>query len=100
MSSSCAQCSQITLMRGRSHYSLFQCRILRNTQICSWSFRSALKMSGADQAPGRVWRDGWPTVPLTGFAIVSDGMRSDRSAALELSRSVPDEFRELAEKDL
>ena len=86
-------------MRGRFHYWLSPCRILWSTRICSWNFRLGLKMSGADLALGRAWRVGWLTVPLTGSAIVLDGMQLDTDRTLDLSRSVPDEFRELAEED-
>ena len=85
-------------MRGQSHYWLSPCRILRSTRICSWNFHFGLKMSGADLALGGAWRVGWLTVPLRdrfGWHAVGYG-----SVALELSRSVPDEFRELAEKDV
>jgi DNA polymerase-4 len=77
------------------------CRISRCTRDCSWTFRLGLKMKSAGPAPRRGmarWvadravdtiraRFGWQAV---GYG----------SVALEISRSVPDEFRELAEKDL
>ena len=85
-SSSCAQCSRITLMRGRSHCWRSPCRILRSTRTCSWNFHLGLKMSGADLAPSRAWRVGWLTVPLTGSAIVSDGMLSDTGPSRWSSR--------------
>ena len=64
-------------MRGRSHYWRSPCRISRSTRICSWNSHLGLKMSGADLALSRAWRVGWLTVPLTGSAIVSDGMLLD-----------------------
>ena len=43
----------------------------------SWNFRLDFKMNRVAPAPKKAWRGGRPTVPSTGSAIASDGMRSD-----------------------
>jgi hypothetical protein len=59
------------------------------------------KMKRAAPAPKKAWHVGRPTVPSTGS---SDRFGWDAigygSVVLGISRSVPDEFRELAEKHL
>ena len=70
-------------------------------RACSWSCRSGLTTRSAAPAPGEAWRAGWPTAPSTqirdrfGWEAVGYA-----SVALEMARSVPDAFRELAEKEL
>ena len=67
----------------------------------SWNSRLDLKMRRAAPAPRKAWRVGRPTALSIGSAIASDGMRIGyASVALGISRSVPDEFRKLAEKNL
>ena len=96
----CARCSRITLMRRSSRSWRSPCRTSRSTRTCNWNFHLGLKMRSAAPGPKEAWRAGWPTAPLTGSAIdfgweaVGYG-----SVALGLSRSVPDAFRELAEKN-
>ena len=92
-SSSCARCSaRITLMRGRSHCSLFPCRISKRTLGCAaGSFRLGFTMSVADLAPGRAWRDGWPNRAVDSIRDrFPDGMRSNMGPP---RWSSPDPFR-------
>jgi hypothetical protein len=66
----------------------------------SWNSRLDLQMKHAAPAPKKAWHVGRPTMPSIGSAIASDGMLLDTARWCWASRSVPDEFRKLAEKDL
>src|SRR6516165_9392452 len=91
--------SPITPTRKPYHCWRSLCRILSSTGNCSSNFHLDLRMKNAGQAPSEGWRVGRQTALLTrdrfGWDSVGYG-----SVVLGPSRSVPDEFRELAEKDL
>src|SRR5215204_747695 len=75
-------------------------RTSKHTGTCSWSFRLALKRNGAAQAPREEWRVGRLIVPWTKSAIVSDGRQWHMAQRQGSAFPFPNEFRELAEKDL
>ena len=73
----------------------------RRASTCNSNCRLRLPTTSAGPAPNEAWRAGWPTAPSTPSAIASAGRRSATARSRwEASRSVPDAFRELAEKDL
>ena len=78
-----------------------RCRISRKVPSCNWNCRSASTTTSAGPAQEKAWRALAPTAPSTRSASASASRPSaTASVALDAARSVPDAFRELAEKEL
>ena len=67
---------------------------------CNWSCRLGLLTKDAILAQERAWRDRAQTGPSMRSASVSEDKRNDYGSAMRDARSVPEEFRRLAEREL
>src|SRR5262249_52016830 len=92
--------SPITLTRRPYRCSRSPFRILRSTGNCSWNFRLGLKMKsgrpGTKRGMARCMADRAIDLIRDRFAWEA----IEYGSTLGLSLSIPDEFRELAEKEL
>ena len=98
-SSWCAQSLPIILTKGRFRCWGSPCRIWKSALACSWItawVEDEKRRPGTKIGIARWMADRAVDVIRDRFGWHSIGYGS---VALELSRSVPDEFRELAEKD-
>ena len=97
----CARCWRITRTRRPSRCWRSRCRISRAHRRCSWSCRSGLqdekRRPGTKKGMARWVADRAVDTIRDRFGWEAVGYGS---VALGVSRSVPDEFRELAEKEL
>ena len=84
---------------GRSRCWRSRCRISRRPRNAA---RSALGLEDEARRPGsrEAWRVARPTAPSTGSATLRMGSGRLRIGRFGTRRSVPDDFRELAERDL
>jgi hypothetical protein len=74
--SSFARLSQITLLRGPSHFWQSLSHTWRAIGTCNWNSRLVLKTRSAGRAPREGLRVGRPIAPSTRSATVSDGIRA------------------------